>query len=214
MLTGTAGTGKRAAAAWFARDRLGIAGNEALPGLPGFNPGARGSPLGHPTGRQAFHRHRSDSGSRWREISLTSYEGGGKVAVIEPADAMTTSAANGLLKTLEEPPGDTLLVLVVDRPGKLPATIFSRCQRINISAPPEHDGLAWLQRLQPGDQTGRKCCRKRVSRHWRPFGPWNGLTRPTQWPEGLRSAGGRRRGLRFRSPRGGRNMTLSSSWAG
>ena len=47
---------------------------------------------------------------------------------------MTTSAANSLLKTLEEPPGDALLILVADRIGRLPATIFSRCQRIDFAA--------------------------------------------------------------------------------
>ena len=84
------------------------------------------------------------------KLNLTSYEGAGKVAVIEPADAMTTNAANSLLKTLEEPPGDTLLVLVVDRPGHLPATIFSRCQRVNVRVPNENEALSWLQRIHPG----------------------------------------------------------------
>jgi DNA polymerase-3 subunit delta' len=63
---------------------------------------------------------------------------------------MTTSAANSLLKTLEEPPGDALLILVADRIGRLPATIFSRCQRIEFAPPGEKDGLSWLDRLQPG----------------------------------------------------------------
>ena len=85
-----------------------------------------------------------------RGLGLTSYEGGGKVAVIEPANAMTVSAANSLLKTLEEPPGDTLLVLVADRVGKLPATIFSRCQRIDLAPPSEAEALSWLDQLQPG----------------------------------------------------------------
>jgi len=84
------------------------------------------------------------------EFSLTSYAGGGKVAVIEPANAMTTNAANSLLKTLEEPPGDALLILVADRKGRLPATIFSRCQRISFSSPGEVEALAWLDRLRPG----------------------------------------------------------------
>ena len=47
-------------------------------------------------------------------MSLTSYKGGGKVAVIEPAESMTNNAANSLLKTLEEPKGDALLILVAD----------------------------------------------------------------------------------------------------
>ncbi len=87
-----------------------------------------------------------------RELSLTSYLGEGKAAVIEPADIMTTEAANSLLKTLEEPPGDTLLILVADRVGRLPATVFSRCQRIEIRIPGETEGLQWLDKLHPGGQ--------------------------------------------------------------
>ena len=79
------------------------------------------------------------------EFSMTSYEGKGKVGVIEPANAMTDSAANSLLKTLEEPPGDSLLLLVIDRTGALPATIMSRCQRINVPAPDAGDALDWLR---------------------------------------------------------------------
>ncbi len=84
------------------------------------------------------------------EFALTSYEGAGKVAIIEPANAMTTNAANSLLKTLEEPSGTALLILVADRAGRLPATIYSRCQRIDIGLPSETDGLAWLSQLSPG----------------------------------------------------------------
>jgi DNA polymerase-3 subunit delta' len=84
------------------------------------------------------------------ELTLTSYEGLSKVTVIEPANDMTVNAANSLLKTLEEPPGDALLILVADRVGKLPATLFSRCQRIDISVPSETVALNWLDRVQPG----------------------------------------------------------------
>lgn len=83
-------------------------------------------------------------------MHLTSYLGGYKVVVIDDADLMTREAANSLLKTLEEPPGDTLIILIADRAGRLPATIFSRCQRIEISPPDEGEALAWLDRLQPG----------------------------------------------------------------
>jgi DNA polymerase-3 subunit delta' len=55
-----------------------------------------------------------------------------------------------------------LLILVADRVGKLPATIFSRCQRIDIAVPAEAQALQWLDRLQPG----------------------------SSWPEALRMAGG------------------------
>ena len=85
-----------------------------------------------------------------KDLSLTSYEGRGKVAVIEPADIMTSEAANSLLKTLEEPPGDTLLILVADRTGQLPATVFSRCQRIDLRVPGEQEGLLWLDKVRPG----------------------------------------------------------------
>jgi DNA polymerase-3 subunit delta' len=83
------------------------------------------------------------------DLSLTSYEGGGKVAIIDPANAMTANAANSLLKTLEEPSGNTLLILIADRTGRLPATIFSRCQKLTIPLPSENEALQWLQQLQP-----------------------------------------------------------------
>jgi len=63
---------------------------------------------------------------------------------------MTVSAANSLLKTLEEPPGNALLILVADRQGRLPATIVSRCQRLHVDVPSEADGIAWLERARPG----------------------------------------------------------------
>lgn len=67
-----------------------------------------------------------------------------KVALIDSADAMTTSAANSLLKTLEEPAGDTALLLISDRAGRLPATMRSRCQRVVFGMPPSGQALQWL----------------------------------------------------------------------
>ncbi len=58
------------------------------------------------------------------------YVGPWKVFVIADADAMTTEAANALLKTLEEPPDETVIVLTTSRPSALPTTIVSRCQRV------------------------------------------------------------------------------------
>ena len=148
LLAGPVGTGKRAAAQWIARNTLGMEASglpeygETLPehaDLRWIRPAEGKEAIGIEPIRQLV-----------ADLSLTSYEGGGKVAVIEPANAMTINAANSLLKTLEEPPGDALLVLVVDRVGKLPATIFSRCQRIEFAPPVEDVALAWLDRLQPG----------------------------------------------------------------
>jgi DNA polymerase-3 subunit delta' len=79
-----------------------------------------------------------------REFALTSHEGGYKVAILDPADALNPFAANALLKTLEEPTADTMLILVAVQPSRLPATIMSRCQRIRVRPPAREQSLAWL----------------------------------------------------------------------
>jgi DNA polymerase-3 subunit delta' len=78
------------------------------------------------------------------KLSMTPQLGGPSVALIDPADAMNTSAANALLKTLEEPQPGRYLLLVSDRPARLPATIRSRCQRIEFGAPQRAQALRWL----------------------------------------------------------------------
>lgn len=77
-------------------------------------------------------------------LALASYQGGYKVALIDPADALNWNAANALLKTLEEPPARTVLMLVAQQPSRLPATIRSRCQRLRIRAPEREPALNWL----------------------------------------------------------------------
>jgi DNA polymerase-3 subunit delta' len=77
-------------------------------------------------------------------FALTAHRGVAKVAVIEPAEAMTIAAANALLKTLEEPTADTYLLLVSHRPGRLPATIRSRCQHLKLELPPVTAVADWL----------------------------------------------------------------------
>jgi DNA polymerase-3 subunit delta' len=66
----------------------------------------------------------------------------------DPMIAMRSPLAT--VSSLEEPPGDTLIVLIADRSAWLPATIFSRCQRIAFALPAEEDALRWLDRVQPG----------------------------------------------------------------
>ena len=78
------------------------------------------------------------------DLQLKSGHGGRKVALIEPAEAMSSPAANSLLKTLEEPPADTVLLLVTSKPGRLPATVRSRCQNLPLIAPMREVALAWL----------------------------------------------------------------------
>ncbi len=78
------------------------------------------------------------------DLALASHQGGYKVALIDPADALNWNAANALLKTLEEPPPRTVLILVAQQPSRLPATILSRCQRVRIRAPEREAALQWL----------------------------------------------------------------------
>jgi DNA polymerase III subunit delta' len=82
------------------------------------------------------------------ELALTAHQGGYKVAIIAPADALNRFAANALLKTLEEPPARTLLVLVAAEPSRLPATLTSRCQRVRMRPPSRAQGLEWLRRTR------------------------------------------------------------------
>jgi len=71
--------------------------------------------------------------------------GGAKVALIDPAEAMNESACNALLKTLEEPQPGRYLWLLAANPMRLPATIRSRCQRLEFRLPPRAEALAWLE---------------------------------------------------------------------
>jgi DNA polymerase-3 subunit delta' len=68
-------------------------------------------------------------------IGQTSLEGGWKAGVIVGADRMNASASNAFLKTLEEPPPQTLFLLLTDSPQNLLPTILSRCQRLDV----DHD---------------------------------------------------------------------------
>jgi len=78
-------------------------------------------------------------------LVLTPQYGGAQVALIDPADAINHAACNALLKTLEEPqPGRYLWLLSAD-PARLPATIRSRCQRLEFRLPPHDEALHWLR---------------------------------------------------------------------
>ncbi len=89
------------------------------------------------------------------KLVLASHRGGYKVTVLAPAEAMNLNAANSLLKTLEEPSDNTVLVLVCTRPARLPATIRSRCQQLRITAPEPASGEAWLaDQLEDGQDAG------------------------------------------------------------
>ncbi len=83
-------------------------------------------------------------------LAMHSYRGGRQVGLIDPADGMNTSSFNALLKCLEEPSSDTLLILVASRPAALPATVRSRCQRLELACPRAEDAAAWLAAREGG----------------------------------------------------------------
>jgi DNA polymerase-3 subunit delta' len=88
-------------------------------------------------------------------VALKAHRDGHKVVVIRPAERLNPFAANSLLKTLEEPPGASVLILVTAHPGALPATVRSRCQRLPIGLPDPAAGTAWLaSRLGAGTDAG------------------------------------------------------------
>lgn len=78
-------------------------------------------------------------------LSKTPQYGQGLVAIIDPADALNENACNALLKTLEEPVSGRYLWLISSQPATLPATIRSRCQRLEFKLPPHDEALAWLR---------------------------------------------------------------------
>ncbi len=79
------------------------------------------------------------------KLNTTAQQAGYQVAVLYPAEQMNRAAANALLKTLEEPPGDVVIMLVSQQDNLLPATIISRCQKIYFTGTGGQTTLEWLQ---------------------------------------------------------------------
>lgn len=82
-------------------------------------------------------------------VVQTAQLGGRKVVLLEPAESMNLNAANALLKSLEEPSGDTVLLLISHQPSRLLPTIKSRCVQQACPLPGEAESLAWLARALP-----------------------------------------------------------------
>jgi DNA polymerase-3 subunit delta' len=78
--------------------------------------------------------------------ALAPLEASRKVFILDDADRMTLPTAQALLKTLEEPPARTHLVLVVENPRALPPTVLSRCQRVRFRPLGEAEAAAVLER--------------------------------------------------------------------
>jgi len=77
--------------------------------------------------------------------NLSAHQGGHRVVLIHPAEAMNSSAANALLKTLEEPSGRMILILVSHKPQQLLPTILSRCVALAMPMPSPEASRAWLK---------------------------------------------------------------------
>jgi len=75
---------------------------------------------------------------------MSAHQGGRRVVVIHPAEAMNTNAANALLKNLEEPPPGLLFILVSHKPQQLLPTILSRCLSFALPAPDAESAVRWL----------------------------------------------------------------------
>ncbi|MFD2190143.1 DNA polymerase III subunit delta' [Pistricoccus aurantiacus] len=84
-------------------------------------------------------------------VNQTAQQGGYRIITLEPAEAMNQAAANALLKSLEEPGGRTLFLLMADIPSQVLPTIRSRCQQWTLPLPEPEACLGWLEK-QLGDK--------------------------------------------------------------
>ena len=98
-------------------------------------------------------------------VALAPLEGPRKVFIVDDADRITLQAAQALLKTLEEPPPRTLLILIVANVRALPPTVLSRCQLVRFRPLGEPDALALLGERGSDPATARllaRLCRGQV----------------------------------------------------
>lgn len=98
------------------------------------------------------------------QLYRSSHQGGYKVALIEEVERLNHSAFNALLKTLEEPPERTLLILVSYHASRLPATILSRCRKLSFVTPPMDVAMTWLHLAQP--QADEALLKKSLRVNW------------------------------------------------
>ena len=148
LVHGPRGAGKRRLGAWLAQRILGA----ERPAWPAETaPETTLHANLHPAAPEAG---KSLSVERIRELIdfmlLSAYGAGARVAAICPAESMTRSAANSLLKILEEPRPNSYILLVADDTATLPATIISRCRLLRSPDVPWDTALAWLLEQEPG----------------------------------------------------------------
>ncbi len=163
LITGPAGVGKRWLVEAFVR------------GVQCHAPTERGLPCGEcPSCKQYVSRHQLEKKSHpdidWltvarysigindireqviQRLTLKANYGRMRLLVIEPAERMTRAASNALLKSLEEPPPNTALFLISHQPGRLLATIRSRCQKYAVPQPGPERSAEWLANFMTLEQ--------------------------------------------------------------
>ena len=84
-------------------------------------------------------------------MNVSTHRNGYRVVLLYPAESLNTASANALLKTLEEPPPSTILILVSNRIDRLLPTILSRCRKLALPMPDRAEALAWLSTQQVSD---------------------------------------------------------------
>lgn len=173
LLAGAKGLGKATLAYRFARAALGAEriGPRPLDVDPQDMVARRVGALSHPD-LFVLRRGLNERGKPRREItvddarelghffSLAPSEGGMRVAIIDAVDDLNRNAANAILKTLEEPPARSVLLLVCHAPGAILPTIRSRCRRLALRPQPDaivraalgggDDALVALAKGRPG----------------------------------------------------------------
>jgi DNA polymerase-3 subunit delta' len=87
-----------------------------------------------------------------KQTNESPHAGGYRVIIIDPAGAMNINAANALLKTLEEPTPNTLMILISSPGSRLPATILSRCQKFVFTKPEHTSAVTWLKEQLPDNK--------------------------------------------------------------
>lgn len=170
MITGPRGVGKATLAWRAARRVLGAASmlEDGPLGSSPRDPVCKQIEAGACPDLLLLRRPWDDKRKRWRaEITVeearraphffeksSGAKGGWRVCIVDSADEMNTNAANALLKTLEEPPQRGVLFLIAHAPGRLPATIRSRCRRLDLRPPAAEETAAWLtQNSGAGSET-------------------------------------------------------------
>lgn len=159
LLTGPAGSGKRAAAREFAGELLAEGAADPASARARVQSGAHPD-LTWVAPSGAHEMRRSDVGDTVvAAASHTPFEAGRRVFVLERVDTMTDGAANTLLKTLEEPPSYVVLLLLTDRPGQVLETIASRCQLVRFDPTPPEVLAAKLEAAGVQPLTALACAR-------------------------------------------------------